>query len=481
MRRGGIKAFKWTQVTLIVVGLLLILFLVKAIPLFMGKPVVTVDYLAQYNQLSCPKNYDPAENAAFYYQKAYDAFVEMPEEYSFLKSRYWEDVNDLEISMLKGWLDSNATAFDYFRKGVEKPYCWVERISSNSSSVMWDFTIADLNGYRSLVKAVIFQARRFAAEGQYQAAFESLVTCYRSARHKCQSNLLLFEQYSGLYAEIYAVENGFMIIDQYEIDSHTLKIFQDALRAEFEKNPFVPGVHAEKLYIYDAVQRTFLDDGKGTGRWAWSNRWHVMPLLTNKSAFQVKCINMGRRLDACFVGSTRNEMAEKIEEIVLLTDQAMTKTPWQIQQEGIDYFEQIKTINNSHILFDFVGLGSSEIYRRYYKEKAQTEALITVLAILRYKKDAGQFPETLDVLVAKDYLRSVPRDPYSGNSLIYKLTDVGFKLYSVGKDFTDNGGCIDKNTSFLPEISLHFESPDVVYWPIEVVEPNVLDLGTIFM
>lgn len=479
MRRGGIKAFKWTQVTLIVLGLLLILFLVKAIPLFIGKPVVTVDYLAQYNQLSCPKNYNPAENAAFYYQKAYDAFVKMPDELSPLK--YWADANDLQKATLKNWLVSNTTAFDYFRKGVDKPYLWVERNPSNRIYAMGGFTIPDLEQYRKLIFAVILQARSFAAEGRYQAAFESLVTCYRSAHHKCQSNLLLFEQYSGLYTQIKVVENGFLITEQYEIDSLALKYFQDALQTEFEKNSFVPGLHAEKLNIYDAVQCAFLDDGKGTGRWAWSNRWHVMPLLTDKSAFQVKCINMGRRLDACFVGPTRNEMAEKIEEIALLTDQAMTKTPWQIQQEGIDYFEQIKTINNSHILFDFLGLDSSGIYRQYYKEKAQTEALIAVLAIRRYKNDTGQLPETLDILVAKDYLRSVPRDPYSGNSLIYKLTDVGFKLYSVGKDFTDNGGCIDKNTSFLPEISLHFESPDVVYWPIEIVEPNVPDLGTIFM
>jgi len=128
-------------------------------------------------------------------------------------------------------------------------------------------------------------------------------------------------------------------------------------------------------------------------------------------------------------------------------------------------------------LFAILGYGWSGIYHQYYKEKAQTEALITVLAILRYKNDAGQFPQTLDVLAAKDYLRSVPSDPYSGNSLIYKLTDDGFNLYSVGKDFTDNGGCIDKNQVFMKEISLHLDTPDIVYWPIEVVEPNVPDFG----
>jgi hypothetical protein len=300
---------------------------------------------------------------------------------------------------------------------------------------------------------------------------------YVIAVHQCQPNLLLIDQYLGLDVKNNAIENGFIMIDTRCVESNVLKYFQDTLDVVSKADTYAPGLQGERLSALDAVQRTFLDDGKGTGRLAWSNGWPVSPLLTDKSAFQGKYKNIKEHLYTCLIGPNRSEMAAKIEEIVSLTDRAMTRTPWQIQQGGVDYFEQIKMINNSHIIFAILGLDSSEMYRRYYRRKAQTDALVTVLALLRYKNDAGQFPESLDTLITDGYLRTVPNDPYSGNSLMYKLTDDGFKLYSVGEDFTDNGGCIDKSQIGRKELSLHLHSPDIVYWPIEIIEGDTPDFG----
>ena len=38
------------------------------------------------------------------------------------------------------------------------------------------------------------------------------------------------------------------------------------------------------------------------------------------------------------------------------------------------------------------------------------------------------------------YIKQLPMDPYSDKPLIYKLTDKGFILYSIGRDFKDDGG-----------------------------------------
>jgi len=123
------------------------------------------------------------------------------------------------------------------------------------------------------------------------------------------------------------------------------------------------------------------------------------------------------------------------------------------------------------------GVSPKSIFHSCYETKAQTEALITVLAILRYKADTGQFPETLDGLVSSGYLKAVPNDPYSNSALVYKLTEDGFKLYSVGKDFSDDGGTIEvvneamqmpgfRKTGIIPRI----HSPDIVYWPVRDLE-----------
>jgi hypothetical protein len=57
------------------------------------------------------------------------------------------------------------------------------------------------------------------------------------------------------------------------------------------------------------------------------------------------------------------------------------------------------------------------------------------LALLRYRQTHGVFPETLDVLDAGDL-----SDPFADGPLIYRTTEDGFVVYSVGEDRADNGG-----------------------------------------
>ena len=48
--------------------------------LLIAEPQIAVDYAAEYNRTCRPPNYDPAENAAPHYQKAFEAFIFMPDE-----------------------------------------------------------------------------------------------------------------------------------------------------------------------------------------------------------------------------------------------------------------------------------------------------------------------------------------------------------------------------------------------------------------
>ncbi len=468
------KALKYKQLLLVVAGLLLVLFIVKAIFFFTAKPIVTVDYVAQFNQTSRPQNYDPNENAALYYQRAFDAFIEMPDELRYLKQ--WADCNDMERVSLENWLTSNTTAFKYFREAVDKPYCWLERTSSKDA-MMGGIRVPELNLHRDLANALAWNARLNAAKGQFQIAFENLLACYRSGDHKCRPNQFLMDQYLGLRIKSTAIENAFLIINNYKVESNTLKYLQDALKVQLDNNPYVPSLQTEKFFAYDALQRTFIDNGKGTGRWAWSNGWPVSPLLLDQSPLRRKYEDIKERLYYCLLGPTRNDVANKIEELIELSDQMMNKTPWQIKNEGFDYFGKIEEINNSHIFFVISAINPKGILHAYYKTTAQTDALIAVLAILRYKNDTLQFPESLDKLVDAGYLQSVPNDPYSSGSLVYSLTTDGFKLYSIGEDFTDNDGVVDKNMVLRREISINLHSPDIVYWPIEIIECSPMDFG----
>jgi hypothetical protein len=60
-------------------------------------------------------------------------------------------------------------------------------------------------------------------------------------------------------------------------------------------------------------------------------------------------------------------------------------------------------------------------------------------ALAAYKSDQGRYPPKLDDLAPK-YLAKVPDDLFSGKPLIYRPSDDGYLLYSVGMNGKDDAG-----------------------------------------
>jgi len=187
-------SIKWVFAAL---GILLVLFILKIVLLLTAKPKITVDYLAEYNRTSRPQNYDPNENAAPYYQKAFDSFVDKPRELRRLYTNWPTDFNETDQKTLRHWVASNEQAFEHFREACRKPYYWLERKSEKYNSIA-GITFSELNQFRELTRAMFWDAKVKAIQGQFQPAFENILTCYSAGRHKCQPNLLLTEQHNGL-------------------------------------------------------------------------------------------------------------------------------------------------------------------------------------------------------------------------------------------------------------------------------------------
>ena len=75
----------------------------------------------------------------------------------------------------------------------------------------------------------------------------------------------------------------------------------------------------------------------------------------------------------------------------------------------------------------------------YNRHDTRVQLLIADLAVRSYRREHGDLPEALSVLVP-DYITAVPNDPNSDGRLIYRVTDDGYLLYSIGPDGKDDGG-----------------------------------------
>jgi len=100
---------------------------------------------------------------------------------------------------------------------------------------------------------------------------------------------------------------------------------------------------------------------------------------------------------------------------------------------------KLQSTSQVHLLLHIIMPALSRITNIDIRNIAQLQTARIGLAIERYRLAAGKLPDTLTDLVP-DYLDSAPKDPFDGNELRYKRLEVGFVVYSIGEDLSDDGG-----------------------------------------
>lgn len=80
-----------------------------------------------------------------------------------------------------------------------------------------------------------------------------------------------------------------------------------------------------------------------------------------------------------------------------------------------------------------------EYFTRRCLAFAYTEAVVTAIAILRYRMEVGDYPDSLEKLLP-DYIETLPIDPFTGGVLNYSRKHMW--LYSFGVNHEDNAGDI---------------------------------------
>ena len=116
-------------------------------------------------------------------------------------------------------------------------------------------------------------------------------------------------------------------------------------------------------------------------------------------------------------------------------------------------------------LLEYVIPASERISELSYQGRSLHEATIAILAIQRWRLEKGEYPVTLDELIEAGYLKELPKDPYSDKSLIYKKAGDNFVLYSIGRNFKDDGGKVLEEDGDVWKRGKRKDG-DTVFWPM---------------
>lgn len=452
-----------------VIGLLYLWLICYCVYISFAQPTLKVDYIARMNSLTQPPAGENL-NAAPLYDRAIELFVEPPAIEKTGKEPLLSAIDDKqkiseltqeELSLLKDYLSKNSQALAVFKQGSERPHCWWKRENPEDEFMLW-ILLPELDPLKSIARLTCWQAKLKARDGQIQAAFDDLLACYRVGWH-LRGPRTLIEQVVGIALQALAVENSRVVLSTCKIDERLLMNFQQHIEDVMPSDSDIADFQVERFMIRDMIQRCFTDDGKGSGRM-------IPRMLTNSLSgdgiFPNNC-----ELALALISANRKKMTDRFEGLYDKMQVWATMTPWQINEENVHELMESEFEGSSNLekvrYFAYYILTPVmlKVSETPYRLKVQTEGLVTTIALLRYYEETEQYPENLSQLTEAGYMEDIPMDPYSDGPLVYRRTEDGFTLYSVGMNFKDDGGKPGRykyGTFWLWQ-----DEGDAVLWPVE--------------
>ena len=447
-------------------GIIIVCFILYVAWFFSGKPIVTVDYVAELNRIVRPVA-DENLNAAPLYEKAAELIEKLPDETKELLSKKYKEVTSVEKQLIEKWLNDNEEMLELVIAGSKKPYYWQEYEEDRRVEGMMSIFLPHLSEFRKLARSLRWRAQFRAEQGRYEDAFDDMKACYRFGRH-IRGDKTLVEQLVGMAIEALAVQTLRDILSEHRIDSHVLAKLQQDFEQMIASEDFVVSFEAERLCMYDEIQRCFTEDRFGGGHISLEWLERITPMVDG-DPFELIFAKKGwtAPLRILFTHPNKQETREMADGFYDFWEQMALKTPAQIRTENIDIEEQTMELIEGNILLEIMSPALGRICEIAHRNKADVEAALAIIAILRYKQDIGGYPDKLEKLINADYLKVLPIDPYSGEPLVYKKMDNNFVLYSFGPNFKDDDGKMAYNKEGKPRWRGTEEDGDTVFWPVD--------------
>lgn len=458
------------------VGILIVCLVLYVIWFYSGEPVITTNYLAELNRAGRPVA-DEILNAAPIYDQAIQKIKAVPDEISDLLGERYDEATPQQRQRMQQWLRDNRELFELLAAGAQKPYYWTEYKTEEDTAEMMAVLVPELQYLRRLAFALRWWIWTSAEQDRYEDAFRGIKSLYCLGQH-FKGDKTLIEQLVGIAIEALAAGTLRQILWDNTIESATLAQLQEELEQIVANEDFTLSLKAERLVTYDVVQRSFTG-GLGGGHIIPKSLEQLFPEVTIISSeeknrgpasfiYDVGIIlrKFRKWCYLLFLHPDKQETFRVTERFYDYWEKVAAKTPAQVREEQTDVKEQARQIIRGNILLEGMVPAIERISLQCHSVRASVEAMITIMATLRYEKSSGRYPDDLEELVTAGYLKESPIDPYSDGPLLYKRTQKGFLLYSVGPNFEDDGGQIFYSERGRPITRGTNEDGDWVFWPV---------------
>ena len=436
---------------------------------FTGKPIVTTNYLEILNQQVRPVA-DDSQNAWPFYEQAAEKRVEYEDEdqnFDF-SPRTISTLSEQERQIIQRSISDNRESLELIRLGNQKPYYWkFYGTDENENYELMSVLLPHLSDYKKLMYLLYWRGFFSAEKGNYENAFHDLLEVYSFGQHLRGQKTTLIEQLVAMAIEGMSMNTLQIVLAEYteQIDAALLNSVRQRFSAMIDDKDFTADYDTEKLAMYDEVQRSFTESRFGKS--------HLyLPRLrefgTGPRAGGDDIVTLFFILpNVLFTHPDKEQTLEDVERFYSEMEKVAEMTPASVNSQGLDIDQTAQEIVKRNIFLGILLPALGRVNQMAWRSRAESYATLVILAVKQYEKETGQLPESLDVLIDKGLLKKVPIDPFSDKPLVYKKTEDGFTLYSVGENFKDDGGVPGEYKGRNKK--LWTNNGDAVFWPVQPV------------
>jgi len=387
--------------------------------------------------------------------------------YSNLPKDIRGEITDIELEYISPWVRQNEAAWQEFLAGSAKSYCYRPYTNDpNNNKSVFSIPLPPLVPLKDFARMAAWRSRIDRDQGRLQQSIEDCLAIARAAGH-WQGKGKLVEQLVGIAISSLGHAEILSVLANQKISANELQSLQEQLSQIYPGGYPLINMEGERLAFMDIVQRSFTDGGPGGG--------HLIPGLWDEYTespspdpdVSEKLFFMPLYTAASMVHARRDATVAKANEIYALQNEVARMTPYQRHVSNIKTAHEImyeSWLNQRFFLIQIFIPATATVSDIVYRSKMHHEATLAILALLRWRLQKDQYPATLGELVAAGFLNELPMDPWSDKPLVYKKTDDDFILYSVGLNFTDDGGEYGKD--FNGNIRTWSDNGDTVFWPL---------------
>ncbi len=287
----------------------------------------------------------------------------------------------------------------------------------------------------------------------------------------CQTTAQLLNAYPLVFrdAELLRLQRAFM------------EIGRDGLPDDGGLTRLTLDMTMGRAFFEDLVQRVYSDNGRGNGyvtieglRSEVGDLYWSSELSADDPAGMVAILlfSASRRN----ILSMHDDYMDQFETIAGQRPWARGKSVTELVDEKFRQMNDDLFAKTRYLLLNNILSALDRASSAFDMADARRDAAITVIALHRYQRTHGSFPESLEALVP-GFLPTLPLDPVDGKPLRYVLGDTGPILYSLGGDGDDDGG-VDGSLTAESERNIQPgaktpEDGDWVLYPVAPAEEPV--------